>query len=72
MSDYPGWQVSVDGHPAKVLSINHYLGAAMLPGEHTFTFAFHPVQYYIGMVISLVTLVSFWGCWRWIYVRGFS
>ena len=56
VSNYPGWRLYVDGQPADVLPANNYLGAAMLPGEHTYTFAFQPTAYYVGLVISLLAL----------------
>lgn len=61
VSDYPGWQVSVDGQPAPMLPANGYLGTRMLPGQHTYTFTFSPPQYYVGLGISLLTLVIVFG-----------
>ena len=40
VSDYPGWKLSIDGKPAKLTSVNYYLGANVLAGEHTYTFVF--------------------------------
>lgn len=56
VSDYPGWRVSVDNVPAAVEAVNGYLGARAQPGQHTFTFEFHPVIYDIGLIISLGSL----------------
>jgi hypothetical protein len=55
VSDYPGWRLSVDGQPGKLLPENDYLGAAMLPGEHTYSFVFRPSKHYIGLGISVIT-----------------
>ncbi len=57
VSDFPGWELSIDGNPAPVLPANEYLGAAMLPGEHTYTFNFRPASYTIGLAISALTLL---------------
>jgi hypothetical protein len=55
MSNYPGWKLLVDGKPAQVTPYNGYLGAKMLPGEHSYLFYFLPVQFIIGASISVIT-----------------
>jgi hypothetical protein len=57
MSHYPGWKLLVDGQPAQVTPYNGYLGAKMLPGEHTYQFYFLPMQYIVGASISVATLI---------------
>ncbi|HLF28989.1 MAG TPA: hypothetical protein VJG32_21900 [Anaerolineae bacterium] len=57
VSDYPGWRLEVDGQAADVLPANGYLGAAMLPGEHTYTFAFQPMSHYAGLAISILAVI---------------
>lgn len=57
VSDYPGWRLYVDGQSAPLRPVNGYLGATMRPGEHTYTFVFQPVKHFIGLGISLITLV---------------
>jgi Predicted integral membrane protein len=57
MSNYPGWKLLIDGKPAQVTPYNGYLGARMLPGEHSYVFYFLPVQFIIGASISIMTLV---------------
>ncbi|MGC1376880.1 MAG: hypothetical protein WA821_11675 [Anaerolineales bacterium] len=57
VSDYPGWELLVDGKPAPLLPVNGYLGAAMLPGYHTYTFDFRPFPYFLGLTISAITLL---------------
>jgi hypothetical protein len=57
-SDYPGWRLFVDGQPAPIISANAYLGAHMQLGQHTYTFSFLPTKYYIGLAISILTLLS--------------
>ena len=62
VSNYPGWQVFIDGKPAPLAPANHYLGTAMLPGEHNYVFEFRPILYYIGLGVSLLTfaVISYW------------
>ena len=56
VSDYPGWQLWVDGERAAVEPLNGYLGAALRPGAHTYTFVFRPMSAYVGMAISGLAL----------------
>ena len=58
VSDYPGWRLRIDGEPAAIAPVNGYLGAAMLPGHHTYVFAFQPVSAYVGMAISGLALLA--------------
>jgi hypothetical protein len=57
VSDYPGWRLTVDGQPAELQPLNGYLGAALLPGVHTYIFEFRPPLHYVGLGISLVGLL---------------
>jgi len=57
MSNYPGWKLLIDGEPAQVTSYNGYLGARMLPGDHSYLFYFLPAQFIIGASISVGTLI---------------
>lgn len=66
ISDYPGWRLRVDGQPATLEPTNGYLGAALLPGEHTYVFEFRPPLHYIGVGISLMALL---GC-LWLLGAG--
>lgn len=56
-SDYPGWRLRVDGEPAALQPLNGYLGAALLPGEHSYVFEFRPPLHAIGLAISLLSLL---------------
>jgi len=58
VSDYPGWQLSVDGKPARAEAVNGYLGAALRDGLHTYTFEFRPRGYVAGIVVSLASLAA--------------
>jgi len=52
VSDYPGWQLWVDGQRAAVEPLNGYLGAALQPGAHIYEFSFRPPAAFVGMAIS--------------------
>lgn len=56
VSDFPGWQLLVDGRPALLQPVNGYLGAALREGQHTYTFEFRPRLHYFGLAVSLLTL----------------
>jgi len=53
---YPGWELRVDDRPQKLLNVGGYLGATLQPGVHKYTFSFRPRSFYIGLVISLLSL----------------
>jgi hypothetical protein len=57
VSNFPGWELLVDGNPAPLQPVNEYLGAAMLEGEHTYTFRFRPTTFLLGLVVSTITLL---------------
>jgi hypothetical protein len=52
---YPGWEVTVDGQPARLLRANLMFRAVHLPpGEHTVLFRYAPNSLRIGAIISLI------------------
>ena len=57
ISDYPGWRLLIDGKPAEITPYNGYLGAKMLPGDHSYFFYFLPVKFIVGATISIVTVI---------------
>jgi hypothetical protein len=56
-SNYPGWKLLIDDKPARITPYNGYLGAEMLPGQHSYTFYFLPAKYIIGATISSIALI---------------
>jgi hypothetical protein len=56
-SHYPGWRLFVNGEPAAIRPANGYLGAALRPGEHSYTFVFRPASYRAGLALSALTLL---------------
>ncbi|MDP7038167.1 MAG: hypothetical protein QGI45_03345 [Myxococcota bacterium] len=60
---YPGWTVRRDGQKSKAIPVNLWMrGALIPPGEHTLVFEFIPISFYLGLGLSLLTLIFslFW------------
>lgn len=56
---YPGWQVTVDGHPAKIERVDYLLrGVAIGPGSHTIVYTYKPASWTAGWIISLGTALA--------------
>jgi hypothetical protein len=59
----PGWQVTLDGQPAKLYRANYALRGVWLPaGRHTVVFSYQPRSFQIGGLISLLTLLGLLAC----------
>jgi hypothetical protein len=57
-SDYPGWTVDIDGHPANWVSANYlFRGVLLQPGRHMVRFVYRPKSFYYGVVIASVALL---------------
>jgi len=66
---YPGWQVTVDGTPARALTAYTAIRAVCVPaGLHEVIWIYSPRVYLIGGVISILALISIIVCsaavWR--------
>ncbi|MBE0699357.1 MAG: hypothetical protein IH586_20730 [Anaerolineaceae bacterium] len=49
---YPGWEVSIDGVPGRVITAGGLLrGVQILEGEHQVIFSFRPRLFYLGVVL---------------------
>jgi hypothetical protein len=56
---YPGWRAKVDGHRTKIRRVNYNQRGVALPGgNHTVSFVYQPMSVLIGLLISLMALVS--------------
>ena len=56
---YPGWRVTIDGQPARLLRANYVLrGVTVPPGNHIVSFEFRPHSFYYGAAVSLVSLLG--------------
>jgi hypothetical protein len=61
-TNYPGWQATVDGQPAKILQVDIMFRAVALPtGEHTVVFEFKPRSLQTGLWISGAALLVLGG-----------
>ncbi len=67
---YPGWELTVDGQPAKIYRVNQLMRGALVPASpkhHRLVYTFAPQSFRIGLVVSgagLVVLVFFgFFCW---------
>ncbi len=64
---YPGWRVYVNGKRATLYEADGVLRAVALPaGDSEVEFRFYPVPFYVGLAISVFTLVGLLG---WAVVR---
>jgi len=58
-SNYPGWNVYVDGKKSHILKVNYLFKGVLLDGgKHKVEFAYEPLSFYGGAVISFLTLIS--------------
>ena len=63
---YPGWRVTIDGHPAQLHRANYLLrGVVVPPGEHTVRFSFTPISFYVGVAASAFALLASLTVRRW-------
>jgi hypothetical protein len=61
-SYYPGWQATVDGHPAKIVPADeNFRAVAVTAGEHTIDFRYRPSSFRIGAIISIVAALAMLG-----------
>ena len=63
---YPGWEVRVDGKPAKLWdAYGCFRGVVLDKGRHQVTFAFRPGSVYVGAGLTLSGLLSCAFCVVW-------
>ncbi len=56
---YPGWQATVDGHPANIWQANAAFRAVeVMAGQHRLVFEYQPRSFYIGLWISAATALA--------------
>ncbi|VAW34110.1 hypothetical protein MNBD_CHLOROFLEXI01-5109, partial [hydrothermal vent metagenome] len=66
---YPGWQAEIDNVPTEILQTNVALRGIVVPaGSHTITMQFRPLTFYLGVAISLLTVlvVLLWIGFNWL------
>jgi uncharacterized membrane protein YfhO len=56
---YPGWTATVDGKPADVERVNYvFRGVRVGPGAHRVEFAYRPLSWRIGWIVSLLAVLA--------------
>ena len=61
---FPGWTATVDGRPADVERVDYVMrGVRVAPGEHTVAFAYRPLSWRIGWIVSLLALAGIAAAW---------
>lgn len=61
-SYYPGWQATVDGHPAKIVPADeNFRAVAVTAGVHTIDFRYRPASFRIGALLSILALLGLLG-----------
>ena len=56
---FPGWTATVDGRPADVERVNYvFRGVRVGPGAHRVEFAYRPLSWRIGWIVSLLAVLG--------------
>jgi hypothetical protein len=62
-SHHPGWQVRIDGLPARLERVNgDFFGCLVPPGAHEIVFAFRPASLFWGRLLSGAGFLAALGC----------
>ena len=56
---YPGWKATVDGQPAQIFQTDYVLRGIVVPsgGQHTIRFYFCPTSFYLGLALTIFTII---------------
>jgi len=57
-TNFPGWNVFIDGVPVATTGIGRFIGIPMLAGAHEYTLRYDPPGFALGVVIFIVTLLA--------------
>jgi hypothetical protein len=56
---FPGWTATVDGRPADVERVNYvFRGVRVRAGTHVVEFAYRPLSWRVGWIVSLLALLG--------------
>lgn len=53
---YPGWTVKVNGREQPLENVGGYMAVELQPGTHKYEFAFRPRSFFMGLLVSLLSL----------------
>jgi hypothetical protein len=63
---YPAWRVAVDGKDAELIEVGGWWRAVEIgPGEHIVEMTYNPVLSLIGLAVTMLALLAYWGVRRW-------
>lgn len=56
---YPGWSAEVDGKPTKIIKDSGIFRSLEINnGSHTIVFSYQPFSFYLGLIISIISIGS--------------
>jgi uncharacterized membrane protein YfhO len=56
---YPGWKLTIDGHPAPIYKVNRVMrGAAVTKSTHHLVYSYDPRSFQVGKQITLAGLAA--------------
>ncbi len=65
---YPGWEATIDGRPADIVRADTVFRAVCVPsGDHTVTFKYRPLSFFLGVLLSAVGWLAVLGVAIWRY-----
>jgi hypothetical protein len=57
---YPGWELAIDGKPARVYRVNGSMrGAVVTAGPHRIVYTYAPMSFRVGLGVSIAGLAAF-------------
>src|SRR5262249_51750081 len=57
---YPGWELTIDGHPPPIYRVNRLMrGAAVPAGPHRLVYSYAPRSFQVGRMGSILGIVMF-------------
>jgi hypothetical protein len=63
-SYYPGWRATLDGSHVEIRRANYAFRAVEVPpGKHIVEFRYRPISFYLGCLITIITLFVGTGVW---------
>jgi hypothetical protein len=61
---YPGWKAWIDDTPVPIIKADYLFQALSIPpGRHVVTFAYRPIWFYAGLVISIIAWLALGYLW---------